>query len=132
VQGRAQVGYPHLTGEGTRAGSERYAQRDSVTSFSSLFIFIKQLLLVPFDMYRRDFKFGRIFVEFFVFEVDSPLCSPPGGLTFPCVFTTGESRPGLFTNEEPRLPGVFITGDSLYDFLKHVRTFTVIIIHKID
>jgi hypothetical protein len=41
--------------------------------FSSPVFFIKQFLLVPIDMPRNYFEFFRIFVEFFVFVIDSPL-----------------------------------------------------------
>ncbi len=41
-------------------------------------LFIKQLLLVPIGMPRNDFKFFLIFVELFVFAIDSPAMNTPG------------------------------------------------------
>ncbi len=46
--------------------------------FSSAGFFIKQLRLVPMGMPRNDFKFFRIFVELFVFVIDSPVMNTPG------------------------------------------------------
>jgi hypothetical protein len=46
--------------------------------FSSPVFFIKQLLLVPMGMSRNDFEFFRIFVELFVFVIDSPVMNTPG------------------------------------------------------
>jgi hypothetical protein len=46
--------------------------------FSSLVFFIIQLLLVPIGMHRNSFEFFRIFVELFVFVIDSPIMNPPG------------------------------------------------------
>jgi hypothetical protein len=40
--------------------------------------FIKQLLLVPIGKPRNDFKFFRIFVDLFVFVIDSPVMNTPG------------------------------------------------------
>jgi hypothetical protein len=40
--------------------------------------FIKHLLLVPIGMPRTDFKFFRIFVELFIFVIDSPAMNTPG------------------------------------------------------
>jgi hypothetical protein len=47
--------------------------RDFMSGF-----FIKQLLWVPIGMPRNDFKFIRIFVELFVFVIDSPVMNTPG------------------------------------------------------
>ncbi len=49
-------------------------QRDFFTPV----FFIIRLLLVPLDMPRSDFEFVRIFVEIFVFEIDSPLAMTVG------------------------------------------------------
>jgi hypothetical protein len=46
--------------------------------FFTLVYFIKQLLLVPLDMPRKDFKFFRIFEKLFVFLINSPVYSIPG------------------------------------------------------
>ncbi len=46
--------------------------------FSRPVFFIKHLLLVPIGMARTDFKFFRIFVELFVFVIDSPAMNTPG------------------------------------------------------
>jgi hypothetical protein len=46
--------------------------------FSCPVFFIKHLLLVPIGMPRADFKFFRIFVELFVFIIDSPVMNTPG------------------------------------------------------
>ncbi len=59
--------------------------------FSSLFFIIKQLLLVPLDISRKDLEFCRIFVEIFIFVIGSPV-SPPWSHDFPVVFITGKSR----------------------------------------
>jgi hypothetical protein len=40
--------------------------------------FIKHLFLVPIGMLRTDFKFFWIFVELFVFVIDSPVMNTPG------------------------------------------------------
>jgi hypothetical protein len=39
--------------------------------FLTLVFFIKQLLLVPLDMPRKDFEFFRISKELFVFVIDT-------------------------------------------------------------
>jgi hypothetical protein len=44
----------------------------------TLVFFIKQLLLVPLNTARQDFKFFRIFEELFEFVIDSPVYSSPG------------------------------------------------------
>jgi hypothetical protein len=49
-------------------------QRDFFTPV----FFIIRILLVPLDMPRSDFEFVRIFVEIFVFEIDSPLSLTAG------------------------------------------------------
>ncbi len=46
--------------------------------FCVRFFFIKHLLLVPIGMPRIDFEFFRIFVELFVFVIDSPAMNTPG------------------------------------------------------
>ncbi len=46
--------------------------------FRVRFFFIKHLLLVPIGMPRTDFEFFRIFVELFVFVIDSPAMNTPG------------------------------------------------------
>jgi hypothetical protein len=46
--------------------------------FSCPVFFIKQLLLVPIGKPRNDFEFFRIFVELFVFVIDSPVMNTPG------------------------------------------------------
>ena len=55
--------------------------------FSSPVFFIKQFLLVPMGMPRSDFKFLQIFVEFFVFVIDSPVMNTPGSHDFPVMNT---------------------------------------------
>ncbi len=40
--------------------------------------FIRNLLLVPLDTPRKDFKFFRRFKELFEFVIDSPVYSSPG------------------------------------------------------
>jgi hypothetical protein len=53
--------------------------KDSVTRlFTSGFFFITQLLLVPIGMPRNYFDFLRIFVELFVFVINSPVMNSPG------------------------------------------------------
>jgi hypothetical protein len=44
---------------------------------------MKQLLLVPLDMHIKDFEIFWIFKKFFVFIIDSPKYSPPGGRDSP-------------------------------------------------
>ncbi len=46
--------------------------------FSCPVFFIKHLLLVPIGTPRTDFEFFRIFVELFVFVIDSPAMNTPG------------------------------------------------------
>ncbi len=46
--------------------------------FSCPVFFIKQLLLVPIGKPRNDFEFFRIFVELFVFVIDSSAMNTPG------------------------------------------------------
>ncbi len=46
--------------------------------FRLRFFFIKQLLLVRIGMPRNDFEFSRIFVELFLFVIDSSAMSTPG------------------------------------------------------
>ncbi len=46
--------------------------------FSCLVFFIKQLLLVSIGKSRNDFEFFRIFVELFVFVIESPVMNTPG------------------------------------------------------
>ncbi len=46
--------------------------------FSSSVFFIKQLLPVPMGMPRNDFEFFWIFVELFVFVIDSSVMNTPG------------------------------------------------------
>ncbi len=46
--------------------------------FSCQVFFIKHLLLVPIGMPRTDFEFFRIFLELFVFVIDSPAMNTPG------------------------------------------------------
>ncbi len=45
--------------------------------FLTLFFFIKQLLLVPLDMPKKDFNFFLLFKKLFVFVIDSPVYSLP-------------------------------------------------------
>ncbi len=46
--------------------------------FSCPVFFIKQLILVPIGKPRNDFEFIRIFVELFVFVIDSPVMNTSG------------------------------------------------------
>jgi hypothetical protein len=46
--------------------------------FSCPVFFIKQLLLVPIGKPRNDFEFFRIFMELFVFVIDSLVMNTPG------------------------------------------------------
>jgi hypothetical protein len=46
--------------------------------FRLRFFLIIQLLLVQIGMHRNNFEFFRIFVELFVFVIDSPVMNPPG------------------------------------------------------
>jgi hypothetical protein len=46
--------------------------------FSCPVFFIKELFLVPIGKPRNDFDFFRIFVELFVFIIDSPVMNTPG------------------------------------------------------
>jgi hypothetical protein len=48
---------------------------------SSSVFFIKKFLLVPLDILEKDFAFCRIFVELFVFVIDSPVYLLPGEST---------------------------------------------------
>ncbi len=60
-------------------GNEKTSLKGRVSQdFSSPFILIKQLLLVPIAMARNDFEFFLIFVELFVFLIDSKLMNVPG------------------------------------------------------
>ncbi len=45
--------------------------------FCRRFFSIKQFLLVPIDILRNNFEFSRIFVELFVFIIESPVYSSP-------------------------------------------------------
>jgi hypothetical protein len=56
--------------------------------FSCPVFFIKQLLLVPTGMPRNDFEFFRIFVELFVFVIDSPAMNTPGSRLESCRFSS--------------------------------------------
>jgi hypothetical protein len=51
--------------------------------FFTLVFFIKQLLLVLWDMHRKDFEFFWIFKELILVAIDSPLYSPTGSRTSP-------------------------------------------------
>ncbi len=61
--------------------------------FSSPF-FIIQRLLVPKDLEKKDFEFFRMFVELFVFLIDSLTCSSLGSRDSP-VINLPRSRPKL-------------------------------------
>jgi hypothetical protein len=64
-------------------------KRTEPRDFLTLFFFIKQLLLVPLDMPRKDFKVFRIFEELFVFVIDSSVYSPPGIRDSQCIHHQG-------------------------------------------
>ncbi len=51
--------------------------------FLTLVFFIKQLLLVPLDMPKKDFEFFWLFNKLFVFVIDSPVYSLPGSWDSP-------------------------------------------------
>jgi hypothetical protein len=64
-------------------GSERVriwniAFKNSVTIFFVSGFFFKLLLMVRIGTSRNDFEFFRIFVELFVFVIDSPVMDTPG------------------------------------------------------
>jgi hypothetical protein len=67
----------HFTNRGIRSWA--YSQLKGTVSrdFSSPVFFIKQFLLVPMGMPSSDFEFFRIFVELFVFVLDSPVVNTP-------------------------------------------------------
>ncbi len=54
-----------------------YVKETVSRDFSPSVFFIKQLFLVPMGMPRNDFEFFRIFVELFVFVIDSPVVNTP-------------------------------------------------------
>ncbi len=65
--------------EGDRLPYLRCSVKGTVSrDFSCPVFFIKQLLLVPIGKPRNDFEFFRIFVELFVFVIDSPAINTPG------------------------------------------------------
>ncbi len=65
------------------SGAQRFFWLDQLKGtvsrdFSGPVFFIKHLLLVPIGMPRTDFEFFLIFVELFVFVIDSPVMNTPG------------------------------------------------------
>jgi hypothetical protein len=50
---------------------------------SLVFFVIRQPLLIPLDMSRKNFEYFRIFEELFVFVIDSLVYSPPGSRDSP-------------------------------------------------
>ncbi len=71
--------------------------RDGIMTLFTLFK-IKQLLLVPLAMLRKDFKFFWIFKGLSVYVINSTVYSPPRSRGSQCLFITVESW----------LPSVFI------------------------
>ncbi len=79
--------------------------------FLTLVFFIKQLLLFPLDMPRKDFEFFRIFKKLFVFLIDSPVYSLPGSWDSPVYSPPGSrdspmySSPGSLNSPMMNTPG---------------------------
>jgi hypothetical protein len=78
----------HVTQSATNAHNIRVKGTVS-RDFFTLVFFIKQLLLVPLNMARQDFKFFRIFEELFEFVIDTPVYSLPGSRDSPVYSSPG-------------------------------------------
>jgi hypothetical protein len=70
----AAIVIEHLANQNRRKSFKGTVSRD----FSCPVFFIKHFLLVPIGMPRTDFEFFWIFVELFVFVIDSPAMNTPG------------------------------------------------------
>jgi hypothetical protein len=53
-------------------------KRNSVTRFFVSVFFLKQRLLVSLGRSRNNFEFFQIFMELFIFVIDSPVMNTPG------------------------------------------------------
>ncbi len=87
-----------------------------------------QLLLVPLDTPRKDFKFCRIFVELFEFLINYMVYLPQGSRHSPVYSPPGNQDSPVCSS--PR--NVVDSGSHFTTFKEHSAIFTGIIIQKID
>ncbi len=108
-------------------------KRDSFTKFLTLVVLIKQLVVVPLDISRKDSDFLSIFEELFVFLIDYPVYSSFASRDS-LVYSSSGSSPkfvykkkldGAKYNGESRHPCDWNTGESWLLGLFITRTFFV-------